>query len=219
MSTAVSGWSLGHVLWAALAGREDGRRVRRQEAAGPFDRLLEPGEVLLAQAGAPSVAWNETDVFAYVPGGSVRQTDVFAYPRRADTPQTDVFAYDLERATRQPDILGYAHRVDGPQTDAFAYTHSAPSPQTDAFMAPGQFRPPVHLLLLTDRRLIDVARDGRFEIPWESLVDVEVEDGCVVFHGCNGDVCSPPVDNPERLAAVVEYEWHLTRYTDVGEQC
>jgi hypothetical protein len=41
---------------------------------------------------------------------------------------------------------------------------------------------------------------------------VEVQSGCVVFHIHGGDVCSPPLDDPERLAALVRDEMQRTRY-------
>jgi len=50
--------------------------------------------------------------------------------------------------------------------------------------------------------LIGMGGDSPEVLPLEAVYDVEVRDDTVVFHAHGGDVTSPPVDEPERLAAL-----------------
>ncbi len=68
------------------------------------------------------------------------------------------------------------------------------------------------LQLTTVAVLIGMGSDSPDVIPLEAVHDVEVQSGCVVFHVHGGDVCSPPLDDPERLAALVRDEMQRTRY-------
>jgi hypothetical protein len=60
--------------------------------------------------------------------------------------------------------------------------------------------------------LIGMDSDSPEVLPLEAVYDVEVQSDCVVFHAHGGDVCSPPVDDPQRLAALTEDEMRRTRY-------
>jgi CRP-like cAMP-binding protein len=66
--------------------------------------------------------------------------------------------------------------------------------------------------LTTQAVLIGMGTGSPDVIPLESLLDVDVEDGCVVFRLHDGDVCSPLVDDPQRLAALTHDEMLRTRY-------
>ncbi len=68
------------------------------------------------------------------------------------------------------------------------------------------------LQLTTEAVLIGMGSDGPDVIPLDSIYDVEVQSGCVVFHAHSGDVCSPLLDDPEQLAALVHDEMLRTRY-------
>jgi CRP-like cAMP-binding protein len=66
--------------------------------------------------------------------------------------------------------------------------------------------------LTTQAVLIGMGSDGPDVIPLDSIYDVEVQSGCVVFHAHSGDVCSPFLEDPEHLAALVHDEMRRTRY-------
>ena len=68
------------------------------------------------------------------------------------------------------------------------------------------------LQLTTEAVLIGMDSDSPDVIPLETVFDVEVREGCVVFHVHGGDVVSPPVDDPERLAALTHDAMLRTRY-------
>jgi CRP/FNR family transcriptional regulator, cyclic AMP receptor protein len=68
------------------------------------------------------------------------------------------------------------------------------------------------LQLTTKALLIGMESDSPEVLPLEAVYDVEVQGDCVVFHAHGGDVCSPPVDDPGRLAALAEGEIRRTRY-------
>jgi CRP/FNR family transcriptional regulator, cyclic AMP receptor protein len=68
------------------------------------------------------------------------------------------------------------------------------------------------LQLTTAAVLIGMGSDSPDVIPLEAVLDVEVQGGCVVLHVHGDDVCSPPLDDPERLAALVRDEIQRTRY-------
>lgn len=68
------------------------------------------------------------------------------------------------------------------------------------------------LQLTTRAVLIGMESDAPEVLPLEAVYDVEVQGDRVVFHAHGGDVTSPPVDEPERLAALAEDEMRRTRY-------
>ncbi|MBN1320436.1 MAG: cyclic nucleotide-binding domain-containing protein [Thermoleophilia bacterium] len=68
------------------------------------------------------------------------------------------------------------------------------------------------LQLTTEAVLIGMDSDSPDVIPLETIFDVEVRGDCVVFHVHGGDVRSPPVDDPERLAALTHDAMLRTRY-------
>ncbi len=68
------------------------------------------------------------------------------------------------------------------------------------------------LQLTTRAVLIGMGGDSPEVLPLEAVYDVEVRDDTVVFHAHGGDVTSPPVDEPERLAALASDEMRRTRY-------
>jgi hypothetical protein len=59
--------------------------------------------------------------------------------------------------------------------------------------------------------LMGMGTDGPEVIPLETLLDVEVGDGCVVFRLREGEVHSPPLDEPEHFAALTRGEMTRTR--------
>ncbi|MCE5254088.1 MAG: cyclic nucleotide-binding domain-containing protein [Actinomycetia bacterium] len=68
-------------------------------------------------------------------------------------------------------------------------------------------------LQLTTRAVLIGMEGGSPEVlPLEAVYDVEVQGDSVVFHAHGGDVSSPPVDDPERLAALAADEMRRTRY-------
>lgn len=67
------------------------------------------------------------------------------------------------------------------------------------------------LQLTTEAVLIGMGGDSPDVIPLETIFDVEVQAGHVVFHAHGGDVCSPQVDDPGLLAALVRDELLRTR--------
>jgi len=68
------------------------------------------------------------------------------------------------------------------------------------------------LQLTTEAVLIGMDSDSPEVIPLETVFDVEVQGDSVVFHVHGGDVCSPPVDDPERLAALTHDAMLRTRF-------
>lgn len=68
------------------------------------------------------------------------------------------------------------------------------------------------LQLTTEAVLIDMDSDSPDVIPLETVFDVEVQGDRVVFHVHGGDVISPPVDNPEQLAALTHDAMLRTRF-------
>ena len=68
------------------------------------------------------------------------------------------------------------------------------------------------LQLTTKAVLIGMESGSPEVLPLEAVYDVEVQGDCVLFHAHGGDVCSPPVDDPGRLAALAEDEMKRTRY-------
>ena len=64
----------------------------------------------------------------------------------------------------------------------------------------------------TEAVLIGMDGDSPDVIPLETVFDVEIRGDSVVFHVHGGDVCSPPVDDPERLAALTHDAMLRTRY-------
>jgi CRP/FNR family cyclic AMP-dependent transcriptional regulator len=68
------------------------------------------------------------------------------------------------------------------------------------------------LQLTSDAVLIGMGGDSPDVIPLETVFDVEVQGGCVVFHVHGGDVCSPPLEDPKQLAALVHDAMLRTRY-------
>jgi CRP-like cAMP-binding protein len=68
------------------------------------------------------------------------------------------------------------------------------------------------LQLTTQAVLIGMGTDSPEVIPLEALQDVEVKNGCVIFRVRDGDICSSPVDDPQRLAALTHDEMQRTRY-------
>lgn len=68
-------------------------------------------------------------------------------------------------------------------------------------------------LQLTNRAvLIGIGGDSPEVLPLEAVYDVEVQGDTVVFHAHGGDVTTPPVAEPERLAALASDEMRRTRY-------
>jgi len=67
------------------------------------------------------------------------------------------------------------------------------------------------LQLTTEAVLIGMGSDSPDVIPLEAVFDVEVEADHVVFRAHGGDVRSPQVDDPERLASLVRDELLRTR--------
>jgi hypothetical protein len=63
-----------------------------------------------------------------------------------------------------------------------------------------------------DQVRIGMGSDSPDVIPLEAVYDVDVENGCVVFHVHGGDICSHPVDDPAQLAALVRDEMLRTRH-------
>jgi CRP/FNR family transcriptional regulator, cyclic AMP receptor protein len=68
------------------------------------------------------------------------------------------------------------------------------------------------LQLTTEAVLIGMDSDSPDVIPLEAILDLEIEGDCVVFHVHGGDACSPPLDDPKHLAALVHDEMLRTRY-------
>jgi CRP-like cAMP-binding protein len=68
------------------------------------------------------------------------------------------------------------------------------------------------LQLTTHAVLIGMQTDSPDVIPLEALLGVDVEDGRVIFRLSDGDVCSPPLDAPEQLAALARDEMLRTRH-------
>jgi len=68
------------------------------------------------------------------------------------------------------------------------------------------------LQLTTEAVLIGMDSDSPDVIPLETIFDVEIRGDSVVFHVHGGDVCSPPVDDPEQLAALTHDAMLRTRY-------
>jgi len=68
------------------------------------------------------------------------------------------------------------------------------------------------LQLTTRAVLIGMDSDAPEVLPLEAVYDVEVQGDTVVFHAHGGDVISPPVAEPEQLAALTEDEIRRTRY-------
>ncbi len=69
------------------------------------------------------------------------------------------------------------------------------------------------LQLTTQAVLIGMDSDSPEVIPLEALSSTwRCRGDCVVFHAHGGDVCSPPVDDPEQLAALTHDEMLRTRY-------
>jgi len=66
--------------------------------------------------------------------------------------------------------------------------------------------------LTTKAVLINMNTDSPEVLPLEAIYDVEVQGESVVFHAHGGDVTSPPVQEPERLAALASDEIRRTRY-------
>jgi CRP-like cAMP-binding protein len=66
--------------------------------------------------------------------------------------------------------------------------------------------------LTTHAVLIGMETDSPDVIPLEALLAVDVENGCVVFRLSDGDVCSPPLDTPEQLAALTRDAMLRTRH-------
>ncbi len=68
------------------------------------------------------------------------------------------------------------------------------------------------LQLTTAAVLIGMSSDCPDVIPLEAVYDVEVQSNHVLFHVHSGDVCSPPLDDPEHVAALVRDEMLRARY-------
>ncbi len=68
------------------------------------------------------------------------------------------------------------------------------------------------LQLTTQAVLMDMGTDSPEVIPLEALLGVDVENNCVVFRLHDGDICSPPLDGAEQLAALTHDEMLRTRY-------
>ena len=68
------------------------------------------------------------------------------------------------------------------------------------------------LQLTTEAVLIGMCGESPDVIPLEAVLDVEVRSDCVVFHAHGGDVSSPRLDDPGRLAALVRDEMLLSRH-------
>jgi CRP-like cAMP-binding protein len=68
------------------------------------------------------------------------------------------------------------------------------------------------LQLTTRAVLIGMAGDSPDVIPLEAVYSAEAQGDCVLFHVHGGDVCSPPLEDPAHLAALVEDEVRRTRY-------
>ena len=68
------------------------------------------------------------------------------------------------------------------------------------------------LQLTTEAVLIGMGSEDPEVIPLEAVLDVEVQDGCVIFHAHGGDARSPRLDAPERFAALVRDEMLRTRH-------
>jgi hypothetical protein len=66
--------------------------------------------------------------------------------------------------------------------------------------------------LTTEAVLIGMDGDSPEVIPLEAIFDAEVAGDCVMFRAHGGDVCSPPVDDPERLAALTQDAVRRSRY-------
>ncbi len=141
-------------LSSILSGHDGSRDRLQKEFFGFLTSFLEPGEIVLAHSSCLPLRREQTDAIAYTAGGSKDQTDALNYAHSERGPQTDGFTYDIERGSLQQDIMGYHGGGKIEDTDAFAYPRVRPNPQTDAFMSPATSRPTVHLLVLTNRRLI-----------------------------------------------------------------
>ncbi len=68
------------------------------------------------------------------------------------------------------------------------------------------------LQLTTEAILIGMGSDSPEVIPLEAVYDVDVENGCLVFHVQGGDVCSHCIDDPDHLAALVRDEMLRSRH-------
>jgi CRP/FNR family cyclic AMP-dependent transcriptional regulator len=66
--------------------------------------------------------------------------------------------------------------------------------------------------LTTEAVLIGMGTDSPEVIPLETIFDVEVCEDHLFFHVHGGDACSPPVDDPEHLAALARDAMLRTRY-------
>jgi CRP-like cAMP-binding protein len=68
------------------------------------------------------------------------------------------------------------------------------------------------LQLTTQAVLIGMGTKSPDVIPLEALLGVDVENGCAIFRLHDGDVCSPPLDDPDHLAALARDEMRRSRY-------
>ena len=67
--------------------------------------------------------------------------------------------------------------------------------------------------LTTHAILIGMGTDSPEVIPLEALLDVCVDNDCIVFKLGDGDVFSPPLETPEKVAALTHDQMLRIRYT------
>ncbi len=68
------------------------------------------------------------------------------------------------------------------------------------------------LQLTTQAVLMGMSTKSPEVIPLDALLDVDVENSCIIFRLHDGDVCSPPFDGAEQLAALARDEMLRTRF-------